>query len=58
MLQDSDCFKREGVKFRGTYSAEGYGDGRALDINGLVALTWLMISVTSLVASERFAHRI
>lgn len=27
--------------------AVGYGDGRAFDINGLVALTWLMISVTS-----------
>ena len=26
--------------------AVGYGDGRAFNINGLVALTYLMVSVT------------
>ena len=37
--------------------AVGYGDGRAFDINGLVALTWLMSSVFALVAVERLPYR-
>lgn len=41
--------------YRGTV---GYGDGRAFDINGLVALAWSMISELSLVTAERLAYRI